>query len=512
MNPGQMVYALAQALYGSLWQGLAVGVLAAVLTAVVRAPRARYLVAAAALAALPLLFFWTAVAAYRDGDAFAVVEVASLPAVALPWQAWLVALWAAGALAMGLRTGAGWLLLRRIVARAEAAPELQRVVDRVAAHLGVGARVRAAFHDGAEGPMVIGWLEPVLVMPFAAMTRLDAAQLEAVVAHELWHVRRFDFLVNLVQSLVVAMFFFHPAAWWLSRKMRAWREECCDDAAVDFSGDPLRYARALTELESARSAAPAVAIAGDGSLRQRIERLVRPERPRRRFVGVAFVATLVAGLSAAVVAACVGEADELDQSSVEAGIHGAAAPGQNPEHPCDIPWLPPSVARFEPLFLDAARRHGVDPEMLAIVTLVESGGWAEARSKSGARGLMQIMPATGETIAKERGLSDHDADKLSDPAYNIDFGAYYLARQLQRFATEDADDSVERAAAAYNGGPNRLERHLAGEADLSDETTRYKRWVRNMWAERDASASATLKEWLDAGGSRLVARGADEMQ
>jgi len=178
----------------------------------------------------------------------------------------------------------------------------------------------------------------------------------------------------------------------------------------------------------------------------------------------------------------------------------------------EIAWLPPSVARFRPLFVEAAKRHGVDPNFLAIIAVVESGGWSQAKSRSGARGLMQIMPATGAIIADERGLAAHDADKLFDPAYNIDFGAWYLARQLGRFATDDAAESVERAAAAYNGGPTRLRRHLDGEAELSGETTRYKQWVKTMWQDRQLGASNAYRAWLAAGGYRLVAKGTAEME
>lgn len=176
-----------------------------------------------------------------------------------------------------------------------------------------------------------------------------------------------------------------------------------------------------------------------------------------------------------------------------------------------IAWLPMSVARFEPAFVGAARLHGVDPEMLAIVTLVESGGWIGARSPSGARGLMQIMPRTGQAIADERGLKDHGSDKLGDAGYNIDFGAWYFARMLERFATEDVAETILRAASAYNGGPTLLARHLEGRAQLSEQTKRYRHWVGSMWSERRAAVSPTFDEWLAAGGERLVARAMEEM-
>jgi len=178
----------------------------------------------------------------------------------------------------------------------------------------------------------------------------------------------------------------------------------------------------------------------------------------------------------------------------------------------DIAWLPPSVAQHEALLVEAGSHHQIDPELLAIVTLVESGGYPGARSPSGARGLMQIMPATGRAIAGERSLDDYQHDALYGPNYNIDFGAWYLAKQLRDFATGDAGDSVERAAAAYNGGPGRLRRHLEGDGGLSDETRRYRSWVRRMWEQRRTRRSTAYQQWYDAGGERLVARAMDAME
>jgi membrane-bound lytic murein transglycosylase MltF len=216
------------------------------------------------------------------------------------------------------------------------------------------------------------------------------------------------------------------------------------------------------------------------------------------------VTALGAGLSSACAAGDVHTLTELELDSV-APLH------RNNTQDVSIDWLPLSVARYEALFVEAGRQHGVDPEMLAIVALVESGGWSNAKSPSGAQGLMQIMPRTGASIADERGLSDHETALLLDPAYNIDLGAYYLARQLQRFGTADDAESVELAAAAYNGGPGRLRRHLDAEANLSDETIRYKHWVRSMWEERHGNASVTFDKWREVGGWRLLKKAEAEL-
>jgi len=124
--------------------------------------------------------------------------------------------------------------------------------------------------------------------------------------------------------------------------------------------------------------------------------------------------------------------------------------------------------------------------------LVESKGNPQAKSPVGSVGLMQIMPRTAELIAKERGLPDHSIERLWDPAYNIDFGAYYLAQQQATFGTDDPAESIELTAAAYNGGPKRVRSWLQGEAELSAETNYYKELVAKLWSERNLPNSPTL--------------------
>ncbi len=171
-----------------------------------------------------------------------------------------------------------------------------------------------------------------------------------------------------------------------------------------------------------------------------------------------------------------------------------------------IQWLPESVAAWAPQILEAARAHGVAPELVAIVMLVESGGHPGAVSPSGAVGLMQVMPATGEDIAAQRGLA-FTTDQLNQPELNVDFGAWYLADQLARFGQspdEDWQASVSLAAAAYNGGPGKLQASVQDGTALPAETSAYKSWVSGMWRERRDDKSPTFEGWLAAGGWRLV--------
>jgi hypothetical protein len=177
-----------------------------------------------------------------------------------------------------------------------------------------------------------------------------------------------------------------------------------------------------------------------------------------------------------------------------------------PDGALTIPWLPESVRRWEPDLVAAGARHGVDPDLLAIITLVESGGGPGAVSPSGARGLMQVMPATALDIASQRAIGGFTVDQLGAPTTAVDFGAWYLSQMLRLFGRADDPDwteSVALAAAAYNGGPGSVQRYLAGGA-LAAEAERYRHWVGTMWRERHDNDSAGFRSWWDAGGRRLV--------
>lgn len=191
----------------------------------------------------------------------------------------------------------------------------------------------------------------------------------------------------------------------------------------------------------------------------------------------------------------------------------SAAPDANADADADDPpattigitWLPKTVDHWREGLERLGAANKVDPELLAIIVLVESGGNPEAKSKSGALGLMQIIPITGKHIAIERKLPTEPPTKLPDPDYNLDFGSWYIGHQLASFEVAgDRTRTVELAAAAYNGGPNKLKRHLNGAESLSNETQRYVQWVGGMWRERRKDRSATYAKWWDAGGERLV--------
>ncbi|MEW6990654.1 M56 family metallopeptidase [Colwelliaceae bacterium 6441] len=132
----------------------------------------------------------------------------------------------------------------------------------------------------ADIPMAIGWLKPVILIPAAMLTGLTPAQLDMLLLHELAHIRRHDYLVNCLQTLIETFLFFHPAVLWISKQMRNEREYCSDDIAVKVSGNPIAYAHTLADTATLCSkhrhhAIPNMAMAASGGdLKQRVVRLI----------------------------------------------------------------------------------------------------------------------------------------------------------------------------------------------------------------------------------------------
>jgi GWxTD domain-containing protein len=177
-------------------------------------------------------------------------------------------------------------------------------IDRLAARVRVSRPVSLLESCLAEVPVVIGYVRPVILMPVGLLAGLPAAQVESILLHELAHIRRHDYLVNLWQIAVEGLVFYHPAVWWISGVIRAERENCCDDLVVATQGDAFAYAAALTALEQNRGVVrEAVLAATGGSLVKRVRRLlVQPEGPRAALTPALSAAILTVTVAAAMMA------------------------------------------------------------------------------------------------------------------------------------------------------------------------------------------------------------------
>ena len=320
--PPALVHTLGWTLAHFIWQGLLVGVLLAGALRFVNPLHShlRYRLCWAALGVMALLPLFTATLLYDNRSPLVMVEAASptiveagaasssvnplvpdatpvgaraawsdrlMTAITL-WLPYLVAGWGIGVLALSARHLGGWITVQRYKRRGVQRPSadwMNRFHD-LCDVMRVTFPVAFIVSKIAQTPMVIGWLRPTVLIPMSALTGLTPGQIDAILAHELAHIRRNDYLMNLIQVVIEILLFYHPVVWWVSEKIRQEREYCCDDLAVALSGDRLQYARALANLESLRASGTILVPAATGGvLLDRIRRLVGEASTRQDRLG-----------------------------------------------------------------------------------------------------------------------------------------------------------------------------------------------------------------------------------
>ncbi|MBS1877024.1 MAG: GWxTD domain-containing protein [Acidobacteria bacterium] len=332
--------ALGRTLLHSLWEAAIAALSLAAVLAVVRSPRIRYLAACAALVSVLVGFCVTLVlcAPLATGPVATTrihpVSRDGAPLLADPFGGglraadalpWLAPAWLAGVAAFWIRGAAGWAQARRLrqTGLCHAPADWRARLERLAASIGL-TRAVELFESGlTQVPITIGYLRPVILLPAGILLQLPVSQLEAILLHELAHIQRRDYLVNLLQTAAEGLLFHHPAVWWISRVIRDEREHCADDVAAAAVGNVADYARALTSLEQLRQEGYDAALAATGgSLMKRIRRLIHTPEPsaasRRPLLGIAltFIAVL-AGATLKMTAAPAGQATQQAVSPYE---------------------------------------------------------------------------------------------------------------------------------------------------------------------------------------------------
>jgi bla regulator protein blaR1 len=198
---------------------------------------------------------------------------------------WLVEGWFAGVVLLSLRSLGGFVVVERL-RRKETTPvtaEIEELCRSLQRRMGLRRVVRYCESMYLNGPAVAGWCRPVVLLPVSAISGLTTEQLEAVIAHELAHIQRHDAFVNLFQLAVETLLFYHPAVWWLGKRIRTERENCCDDVAVALCESPVIYANALARMAEWKAAPQLVMAANRSPLIERIGRLLESRRPVRSF-------------------------------------------------------------------------------------------------------------------------------------------------------------------------------------------------------------------------------------
>jgi beta-lactamase regulating signal transducer with metallopeptidase domain len=510
------LHALGWALLHFVWQG---GLIALALAGVLallrgRRPNVRYAAACAALALMllsPALTFWrmsgsaggvavdeTTLRAAATSDAGAVSgqsgEAGGRPdepsaSAGLttrrgplserldPLLPWLTCGWLVGVLCLTARALGGLAYARRLTRRENrlVGEYWQERLGRLSGQLRLTRPVRLLESTLVRAPATVGWLRPVILLPASAFTGLTPRQLELILAHELAHVRRHDYFVNLFQVAAETLLFYHPAVWWVSRQVRAEREHACDDLAVALCGDAVAYARALTKVERLRRERPLLAVAADGGeLGGRIRRLVEDSRGPRHSSPSSVSLLLVAAFLASLAGAHGALSHRKQQPATDAA--GRESSRRDPAPAGVSPNPPESASRLRAAGGEAASLIAAD-ETAGEDLEVRRVALAALGRRAGAVVVMDPRTGRVQTVVNQewavrRSWSPASTIKLVTGAASAGSGAVEPAERVRVGAMNKALDLTEALARSDNtyfsfvGGRVGAERLLAYAREL----------------------------------------------
>jgi bla regulator protein blaR1 len=282
----------------SLWQGLLVLAVVRIILKLVPASKAelRYGVAVMALVfftILSALTFYTTLPTTSSSNATLGTGLSmqgfimTTPTEGSSWTTWLsnlllqysstiLTVWLFGASLFLLRLSGSWWYIKHLTDTGNLVTgEWKTKVDQLALRLGVNKAISLIESSRIDAPFVVGVLHPIIFIPVHIGTGMSTEQLEAIFIHEIIHVKRHDYLINLFQSLIESMYFFNPFIWKISDMIKTEREHCCDDAVVKFGADKKAYVYALASLEESRHYKNALALSAAGNKNQLFNRIKR---------------------------------------------------------------------------------------------------------------------------------------------------------------------------------------------------------------------------------------------
>lgn len=514
--------ALGRSLLHFLWQGALIGLSYWLLRPLCASVRARYrfgmsallLMLACPLATLALLR--PAVDALGNASASAVpipddvIAATALLVSTARWEQalpWFVALWLAGVCLIATRSFLHWRRLARAVRTATLLPrDWQLRLIQLRQRFGILRPVRLLTSIEIGTPTLIGWLKPAIVLPASLITGFTPAQIELIIAHELSHVRRFDYLANLAQVAIETLLFYHPAVYWISREVRQAREQCCDDLVLTLGGgNAVAYARTLADLEELQHdfgpTVPALG-AGGGVLFARIQRIVDPRHamaleslPRSTtgltlpmllaLVGVALAALRLHLLPPAALAQAVMQAPRESMAVISGSVRLAApraaapAAAEPATAPVPVPASERTTVRSSGYLVDGLARPQIRIANLQLGV-----------AKPGALELAPLPMAVAETESPTAMATSTEAARVATPDASVPVG-------LPKIETMVQPQYPAQALAAGVTGRVDLDFRIAADGSVHDIRVRH---AQPAGAFEQVAISA-LKQWRFATGA-----------
>ena len=365
---------------------------------------------------------------------------------------WTVAAYATGVAAMLARLVLA-VLAGKSLCRATTQPrsELREVFERLARQIQLSRDVALGLCSRIATPAVVGILHPMVLLPVSALSQLSASQLEAILAHELAHVRRLDVVANMLQRLVEVFLFFHPAVWFISGRIRVERENCCDDWVLSLGASPVEYAGALIRIAEASLPAPLIALAavGPGSrLRRRVLRIIGGEvhdavLPRGGIalaVSLAIVALLAIGLGVS------SQMARAQTSKNQAASPSGANSGADSPTSRGLDWLAHRIGD------DGKIATTTRPSPLSDVAVPSFAGLAFLAGGSTSENgpyAGQLKAITMHLLASQEasGLITSQAAKAQGPMYEHGYATLFLAESQMKHPDAKVHDALVKAVA-----------------------------------------------------------------
>jgi len=327
----EFIRAFGWTLLHSLWQGAAILILAIVTVMFLRnsSPKSRYAVLSGFLAFIPVTFIITFFLIYQPEQSLPWTPSLATGTPSLPTgipsltagtpslyssllsfldqkTPWMFVIWFAGFMILLIRFSGSLTYLNRLrrIGLAEVSIDSKKVLEKLAKQVGLKVSVRLAESTRVRVPMAVGYLKPMILLPVGLLSSMPAQQIDAILLHELAHIRRRDYLLNLVQSVIEMLFFYHPATWYLSNQIRLEREQICDDIALSIHHDRINYIKALTIMEEMNVKSPVLAnslVGPKKKLLYRVKRLLNPQKINRGFsegiIGFLLLALIIVAIS-----------------------------------------------------------------------------------------------------------------------------------------------------------------------------------------------------------------------